>query len=441
MINRYRHKNNGFTVVELLIVIVIISILSVVVIVAYNGIQHNAFVSVVKTNLKQANTQLGVSLVNNGAYPEALSELNNGSGLKFNNEDATFYYSPYNDLSPKDYCLTAVINGEAFMVTRFTAPDEGHCDDQAPESPTLNANADSTSQISVSWDEIDDAISYTLEYSEDQDFTDSTIIDNITVTTQAITGLSDNTTYYFRVYATNDITDGEVSDTVSQTTLAFAPEGAPSITATTGSSTSISVNWASVDNAASYTLDYSTASNFVAATTITDITGVTYTVNSLAQGMKYYFRLYAVSEGGSSAASNTANATTTISAPDSPSVSVSIPGSARAWNSGVWSKNYHGEPSSGTWYYAQASVSSSTCPSGTTRQWRARVQYNSPTTWGSYSSWSTSTYRYAVQPSSGYGIRFQAQTRCYTSFATSSSSSSGYGCRWKSNNSTSCSGF
>lgn len=440
MRSRNKNKNTGFTLVELLIVIVIIAILSFVIVVAYTGIQHNAFVSVMKTNLQQANTQLNLNRVDNGAFPDTLDELNGGTGLKFNNEDTTFYYTPYNDLDPKDYCLTAVAKDEAFKVTRFVTPTEGYCDDQTPGTPVIIATADSVSQITVSWAAVDNAIDYTLEYSGTSDFSSSTTIADITGTSQVVTGLTDNTTYYFRLYATNEFSNGETSDPVNQSTAAYAPEGAPTIAATTTGTTSINVTWSEITNTESYTLDYSTASNFSGATTVNDITTLSYSVTGLNQGIKYYFRLFAISAGGTSDASNSANATTTISAPDSPSVSASIPGSARAWNSGVWAKDYHGRPTSGTWYYAQASISSSTCPAGTTREWRARVQYNSPTTWGAWSSWSTSTYRYAIGPSSGYGIRYQAQSRCYTSYVTSSGSSSGYGCRWSSG-STSCSGF
>ena len=45
-------KNTGFTIVELLIVIVIIGILAAITIVAYNGIQNRANDTVIKNDLK-----------------------------------------------------------------------------------------------------------------------------------------------------------------------------------------------------------------------------------------------------------------------------------------------------------------------------------------------------------------------------------------------------
>jgi prepilin-type N-terminal cleavage/methylation domain-containing protein len=48
-----KHKNSGFTIVELLIVIVIIAILAAITIVAYNGIQNRAKASAVASDFKK----------------------------------------------------------------------------------------------------------------------------------------------------------------------------------------------------------------------------------------------------------------------------------------------------------------------------------------------------------------------------------------------------
>ena len=68
--SRYKNKHTaGFTIVELLIVIVIIGILAAITIVAYNGIQNRAFNSRVQSDIK--NVQKLVENYNaiNGSYP------------------------------------------------------------------------------------------------------------------------------------------------------------------------------------------------------------------------------------------------------------------------------------------------------------------------------------------------------------------------------------
>jgi prepilin-type N-terminal cleavage/methylation domain-containing protein len=65
-------NQRGFTIVELLVVIVVIAILAAITIVAYNGIQNRAYNTTVQSDL--ANLAKKVSLINaeTGAYPLTL---------------------------------------------------------------------------------------------------------------------------------------------------------------------------------------------------------------------------------------------------------------------------------------------------------------------------------------------------------------------------------
>lgn len=71
-------QNKGFTIVELLIVIVVIGILAGLVITTYNGIQQKARNTERTTDLKTLQSQLEAYYANNGSYPLA---ANDGSGL------------------------------------------------------------------------------------------------------------------------------------------------------------------------------------------------------------------------------------------------------------------------------------------------------------------------------------------------------------------------
>ena len=66
-----KHKQTGFTIVELLIVIVVIAILAAITIVAFNGIQNRANDSAVKSDLANIAKQLEATKAvsaNTGAY-------------------------------------------------------------------------------------------------------------------------------------------------------------------------------------------------------------------------------------------------------------------------------------------------------------------------------------------------------------------------------------
>ena len=63
-------KDRGFTIVELLIVIVVIGILAAITIVAYNGVQNRARTTQNDTNAREiANKAEAYAADNNGAYP------------------------------------------------------------------------------------------------------------------------------------------------------------------------------------------------------------------------------------------------------------------------------------------------------------------------------------------------------------------------------------
>lgn len=66
---------NGFTIVELLIVIVVIAILAAITIVAYNGIQNRAYDTSIQSDLRQISKQLDLYNVQNGSYPDSQAKL------------------------------------------------------------------------------------------------------------------------------------------------------------------------------------------------------------------------------------------------------------------------------------------------------------------------------------------------------------------------------
>lgn len=71
----------GFTIVELLIVIVVIAILAAIVVVAYNGIQARANDSRRVQDLKSIVKALEAYKVNTGAYPAANSTVDTGGTI------------------------------------------------------------------------------------------------------------------------------------------------------------------------------------------------------------------------------------------------------------------------------------------------------------------------------------------------------------------------
>lgn len=84
-----KKNTSGFTIVELLIVIVVIGILTAITIVAYNGIQNRASDSTVAADIASIRKSLELAKVDLGHYPQSMSEF--PSDFKFSKSayDAT----------------------------------------------------------------------------------------------------------------------------------------------------------------------------------------------------------------------------------------------------------------------------------------------------------------------------------------------------------------
>jgi prepilin-type N-terminal cleavage/methylation domain-containing protein len=113
-------QKTGFTIVELLIVIVVIAILATLTIVAFNSVQQRARESSVKTALSQAKRKLETYKVDNGTYPLtgnlASAQLSNSSTL-------TYDYTS----NGTTYCMTATEATTSYQTTESTAATTGGC--------------------------------------------------------------------------------------------------------------------------------------------------------------------------------------------------------------------------------------------------------------------------------------------------------------------------
>jgi len=121
----YLKQRQGFTIVELLIVVVVIAILASITIVSYNGITKSARNSAVQSTLSQAAQKLEITRMNdtNDSYPGTLS----AAGLNLvNSGDTTYTYAVSSD--NKAYCLASSQSGRTFFVTStIRNPQPGIC--------------------------------------------------------------------------------------------------------------------------------------------------------------------------------------------------------------------------------------------------------------------------------------------------------------------------
>jgi hypothetical protein len=189
----------------------------------------------------------------------------------------------------------------------------------APAAPTLSSPSNGATGVStnptLSWNASTGATSYQLQVSTSSTFS-TTVVDQIgiTGTSYPVSGLANNTLYYWQVNATNAGGTSSYSSTWSFTTIVAAPAvptlASPSNGAT-GVSTSPTLSWNASTGATSYQLQVSTSSTF--STTVVNqigITGTSYPVSGLANNTLYYWQVNATNAGGTSSYSSTWSFTT-----------------------------------------------------------------------------------------------------------------------------------
>ncbi len=106
-------QRSGFTIVELLIVIVVIGILAAITIVAYNGVKQRSSIASLQSNLANLGKMAGMYNADNGAYPAS------DAGVKEILQKASLWDGTR---SPATHTYLFCANATAYAVISMNAP-------------------------------------------------------------------------------------------------------------------------------------------------------------------------------------------------------------------------------------------------------------------------------------------------------------------------------
>lgn len=114
---KIRTSNTGFTIVELLIVIVVIGILAAITVVAYNGVQNRAYDTTVQSDLSSIANKVKLYEADNGYLPAGSAQLATLQLKVSKNAYAPYYNGTayYNIV----YCRMPAVNPTQFAIVAY----------------------------------------------------------------------------------------------------------------------------------------------------------------------------------------------------------------------------------------------------------------------------------------------------------------------------------
>jgi hypothetical protein len=210
------------------------------------------------------------------------------------------------DLPIEDATQPALAGTQSAFLAVFTLTTEV----STPPAPTTPNATAGLAQVTLTWTASSGATSYNVYRGTTAGGESATAIaSGITTTSYFDAGVSNGTTYYYKVAAVNAGGTSALSGEASATPEPPVPAAPTGLTAAAGSA-SLTLSWTASGGATSYNVYRGTTAGGESATAIASgITTTSYFDAGVSNGTTYYYKVAAVNAAGTSALSGEASAT------------------------------------------------------------------------------------------------------------------------------------
>lgn len=225
MQNKKSRFRSGFTIVELVVVIVIIGILAGISIVSYGSWQRSATAAKVKSDLNAVIAAMDSYRTYNNAYSTTVpSSVVASSGVVLAGGSADGLSYCVDGTSSSNATITYYVASEV----KAQGPLSGTCATRptitAPGVPAgLAVTSFTATSVSLSWTRSSNAVTYNLQCASDAGYISGLQSASVTDPTASgtVTGLSGVSSYYCRINATNANSTSAWSSSISTSTRQF----------------------------------------------------------------------------------------------------------------------------------------------------------------------------------------------------------------------------
>ncbi|MCO5250911.1 MAG: PKD domain-containing protein [Candidatus Kapabacteria bacterium] len=184
-------------------------------------------------------------------------------------------------------------------------------------SPVITAPVDGSTGLAVNgnatWTAVDGATKYRMQIATDVDFINIVEeVNNIALTNQNYSGLSNYTNYFIRVFAGDDDGEGIASATVTFRTILGIPTNLTPANGSFAQPLAGNLTWSAVTGATTYNVQISTNAAFTNIVVDANTAAATYAYAGLNNNTQYFWRVRAGEDAGFNAFSTHTSFTTLL---------------------------------------------------------------------------------------------------------------------------------